>query len=119
MTAPDPDELLTQPEVAALVGRPIGTVRGWACTGHLVAVKRHAGRPYYRRADALQVAAEVEARGGRRKCEESSDTETMEELDALIAERMRCLPDWWPAPGELDHEGDNVKLPGANRRGAA
>ncbi len=29
---------------------------------------------------------------------------TEEELEAIIAEQMRCLPDWWPREGELDVE---------------
>lgn len=40
-----------------------------------------------------------------RRRERTEDNEpTQEELDAIIAEQMRCLPAWWPPIGKMDSE---------------
>lgn len=49
MAAPDPDALLTTAEVAALVRRPVGTIRQWRHNGRGPKGFRLAGSVVYRR----------------------------------------------------------------------
>lgn len=61
--APDPDQLLTRKDAAALVGFSISTIKRWDYDGLLTPLRsRPKARPRYRRADVLAAAASHEAR---------------------------------------------------------
>jgi predicted site-specific integrase-resolvase len=50
---PDPDQLLTRKEAAALIGFSVSTLRRWDRTGILPSLRSQTGKPRYRRADVL------------------------------------------------------------------
>ncbi len=102
-TAPHPDGLLTTAEVAALTGRVHTTIAGWARRGHLpfAECKTVYGQKKYlfRPLDVVRVMVEKDednARRNHRDCRDA-ENETLEELELLIAERMKPenLPRWW------------------------
>lgn len=39
-----------------------------------------------------------------RTADEDDEPETMAEVEAIIEEQMRCLPDWWTPIGKMDSE---------------
>lgn len=53
-SAPDPDQMLTRKEAAALLGYSVSTIRRWDAEGRLTPLRGHdKARPRYRRADVL------------------------------------------------------------------
>lgn len=92
------DDLVTAAQAAADVGRPVGTVRAWGCVGKLrAAVDGYRGKRY-RLGDVRAVAKEYDARPGTAKIRAGRDTDrepTEAEVEAMVAEQMQCLPDWW------------------------
>lgn len=64
---PAGDQIIRTPEVAAMTGAPIGTVRYWQHIGKGPASFKLGGRRVYRRSAVLQWIAEQErAAGGQR-----------------------------------------------------
>lgn len=99
------DDLLTTPEAAELTGRNGNTIQGWAASGDLPLAGRKKGRRgqwanAFRRVDVLRLHAK------RGRCPHR-DEPTAEEVEAMVAEQMANLPDWWPVIGpDVDPDGD-------------
>jgi hypothetical protein len=87
---------VTLREAAALVGRPVGTVRQWAAHRRMRPLYRLRNRDYYRPADVRAAAASVGPQGRRYREREP----TAEEVERTVAEQMACLPEWWAAHAE-------------------
>ena len=61
--APDPDQLLTRKDAAALVGYSVSTIKRWDYVGLLTPLRSEPkARPRYRRADVLAAATAHENR---------------------------------------------------------
>ena len=59
---PDPDQLLTRKQAAALVGYSVSTLRRWDREGRLSPLRAHPeARPRYRRADVLAAVSALNA----------------------------------------------------------
>lgn len=98
-----PDDLMTALEAAALTGRPIGTVRSWISTGKLRVWRRGlrsgSWQALVSRAEVDEVAARMavspQGRGNRGRGGNREREPTAEQVEALVAEQMKALPDWW------------------------
>lgn len=92
------DDLITTTEACELTGRGHSVIHAWRRTGALPAVGRRKSRgglmvDTFRRADVLRLHAE-------RAIGHVPRTDPTEaELDAMIAEGMANLPDWWAFEG--------------------
>ncbi len=99
----DGERLVTLTEAAALVKRARGTVAWWFTAGRLPeAGRRGVWVVLVRASDVLAVAERVKRVGkgtGANRNRPRRDP-TAAELEACIAEQMKCLPKWWAAEAE-------------------
>jgi hypothetical protein len=100
---------VTLRQAAALVGRPVGTVRQWAAHRRMRPLYRLRNRDYYRPADVRAAAASIGPQGRRYREREP----TAEEVEALIETQLKRLPDWWWEDVEMTAENSAVReIPG-------
>lgn len=98
MSGMSDDAIVLTSEAARLVGRKVGTVRAWVCTGKVPVVSRNSSVCLVRLGDVRRVAAEMEVAPRRfRPCESDGcpADATAEEVEAIVAEQMANLPPWW------------------------
>jgi hypothetical protein len=93
------DTPVTLRQAAALVGRPVATVRKWAAHRRMRPLYRLRNRDYYRPADVRAAAASVGPQGRRYREEREP---TAEEVERTVAEQMKPenLPSWWTREAE-------------------
>jgi hypothetical protein len=96
---------VTLRQAAALVGRPVGTVRQWAAHRRMRPLYRVRNRDYYRPADVRAAAASIGPRGRRYREEREP---TAEEVERTVAEQSRPenLPSWWSVDVERQRRRD-------------
>ncbi len=95
-TTTSDDDRMPLHRIATLIGRSTTVVGRWVAEGRLkkVGTRKDRGRVLnlYRKADAEKLNAECRRQP---RPEEDDDQMTAAEVEALVAEQMQNLPDWW------------------------
>lgn len=108
-----PSDLFLISEAARIVGVPSGLLSSRAHSGYIRVHARSKGRAMVSLSEvrAFLVMREESKKPRPEPTASREKDMTMEELDALVAEQMKSLPEWWP--NEFD------KIAGKNARDLA